>query len=113
MTNHSEKDPEAPEVQQRSENESKLHKSGLQKFKHFSNQTKALIMISFILYTIFLLGVGSVIGVTIKNLERNSLHAYDYLENDEHFEFISDVSNQTHQGMHIHFVLNLVLVIAL
>ena len=99
MTVHSEKDPEVPEVQEKSENETKNQNSVLQMFKHFSTRNKALVVISFILHSTFILAVGTVIGYNMGNLEeRHSLRSYDILENDEHFEILSTFTNQTNQG---------------
>ena len=99
MTVHSEKDPEIPEVQEKSENETKNQNSALKKFKSYSNRNKALIVISLILHSTFILAVGTGIGYNIGNLqEKHSLHSYDILENDEHFELLSTFTNQTNQG---------------
>ena len=99
MTVHSEKDPEVPEVQEKSENETKNQNSALKKFKSYSNRNKALIVISFILHSTFILAIGAVIGYNIGTLEeKHSIHAYDILENDEHFELLSTFTNQTNQG---------------
>ena len=99
MTVYSEKDPEVPVVQEKSENETKNQKSAMEKFKRYSNRNKALIVISFILHSSFILAVGTGIGYNIGNLqEKHSLHAYDILENDEHFELLSTFTNQTNQG---------------
>ena len=99
MTVHREKDPEVPEVQEKSENETKNSNAVLQKFKHFSKRKKALIVISLIVHSVFILAIGTGIGYNIGNLEeKHSLHSYDILENDEHFELLSTFTNQTNQG---------------
>ena len=104
MTVHSEKDPEIPEVQEKSENETKTQNSVLQKFKRYSKRNKALIVISLVLHSIFILAIGTGIGYNLGNLEeKHSLHAYDILENDEHFELLSTFTNQTNQGKNSYF----------
>ena len=104
MTVYSEKDPEVPEVQEKGENEAKNQNSVLQKFKRYSMRNKVMIVISFILHSIFILAVGAVIGYNIGTLEeKHSIHAYDILENDEHFELLSTFTNQTNQGKNSYF----------
>ena len=99
MTVYSEKDPEVPEVQEKIENETKTHNSVLQKFKRHSMRNKALIVITFFLHSVLILAIGTGIGYNIGNLqEKQSLHSYDILENDEHFELLSTFTNQSNQG---------------
>ena len=92
MKTNCEKDPEIPEVKQK---DITAKKDG-NIFKDFSRQSLALILTLFILFNVFILVVGIVIGY---NLNSSIEIQKDYEpKDDEYSEILNNFKNETKQG---------------
>ena len=87
MKTNCEKDPEIPEVKQK---DITAKKDG-NIFKDFSRQSLALILTLFILFNVFTLVVGIVIGYNLNS-------SIDVQKDYEHSELLTNFGNETKQG---------------